>query len=58
MLPFYATRSTFRWRYSTTATDDASLVEAAGGSVRVVEAPPSNFKVTAARRPRSARAAS
>jgi 2-C-methyl-D-erythritol 4-phosphate cytidylyltransferase len=28
------------------ATDDASLVEAAGGSVRVVEAPPRNFKVT------------
>jgi 2-C-methyl-D-erythritol 4-phosphate cytidylyltransferase len=28
------------------ATDDASLVEAAGGRVRVVEAPPSNFKVT------------
>jgi 2-C-methyl-D-erythritol 4-phosphate cytidylyltransferase len=28
------------------ATDDASLVEAAGGSVRVVEAPPENFKVT------------
>ena len=30
------------------ATDDASLVEAAGGSVRVVEAPPENFKVTSA----------
>jgi 2-C-methyl-D-erythritol 4-phosphate cytidylyltransferase len=30
------------------ATDDASLVEAAGGSVRVVEAPPGNFKVTTA----------
>jgi 2-C-methyl-D-erythritol 4-phosphate cytidylyltransferase len=30
------------------ATDDASLVEAAGGSVRVVEAPPANFKVTTA----------
>jgi 2-C-methyl-D-erythritol 4-phosphate cytidylyltransferase len=30
------------------ATDDASLVEAAGGSVRVVEAPPENFKVTTA----------
>jgi 2-C-methyl-D-erythritol 4-phosphate cytidylyltransferase len=29
-----------------TATDDASLVEAAGGSVRVVEAPPENVKVT------------
>ncbi len=28
------------------ATDDASLVEAAGGSVRVVEAPPENVKVT------------
>ena len=28
------------------ATDDASLVEAAGGSVRVVEAPPENLKVT------------
>ena len=28
------------------ATDDASLVEAAGGVVRVVEAPPENFKVT------------
>lgn len=28
------------------ATDDASLVEAAGGSVRVVAAPPENFKVT------------
>jgi 2-C-methyl-D-erythritol 4-phosphate cytidylyltransferase len=28
------------------ATDDASLVEAAGGSVRVVEAPPENMKVT------------
>jgi 2-C-methyl-D-erythritol 4-phosphate cytidylyltransferase len=27
-------------------TDDAALVEAAGGSVRVVESPPSNFKVT------------
>jgi 2-C-methyl-D-erythritol 4-phosphate cytidylyltransferase len=30
------------------ATDDASLVEAAGGSVRVVEAPPENLKVTTA----------
>jgi 2-C-methyl-D-erythritol 4-phosphate cytidylyltransferase len=30
------------------ATDDASLVEAAGGSVRVVEAPRENFKVTSA----------
>jgi 2-C-methyl-D-erythritol 4-phosphate cytidylyltransferase len=28
------------------ATDDASLVEAAGGTVRVVEAPPENIKVT------------
>lgn len=28
------------------ATDDASLVEAAGGAVRVVEAPPENLKVT------------
>jgi 2-C-methyl-D-erythritol 4-phosphate cytidylyltransferase len=28
------------------ATDDASLVEAAGGTVRVVEAPHGNFKVT------------
>jgi len=28
------------------ATDDASLVEAAGGSVRLVEAPPGNLKVT------------
>src|SRR3954447_10852691 len=30
------------------ATDDASLVEAAGGSIRVVEAPAENFKVTTA----------
>jgi 2-C-methyl-D-erythritol 4-phosphate cytidylyltransferase len=30
------------------ATDDASLVERAGGSVRVVEAPVENFKVTSA----------
>jgi 2-C-methyl-D-erythritol 4-phosphate cytidylyltransferase len=30
----------------TAATDDASLVEAAGGTVRVVEAPAENFKVT------------
>jgi 2-C-methyl-D-erythritol 4-phosphate cytidylyltransferase len=30
------------------ATDDASLVEAAGGSVRVVEGPPENFKITSA----------
>jgi 2-C-methyl-D-erythritol 4-phosphate cytidylyltransferase len=30
------------------ATDDASLVEAAGGSVRLVEAPAENFKVTSA----------
>jgi 2-C-methyl-D-erythritol 4-phosphate cytidylyltransferase len=28
------------------ATDDASLVEGAGGSVRVVEGPPENLKVT------------
>jgi 2-C-methyl-D-erythritol 4-phosphate cytidylyltransferase len=28
------------------ATDDASLVEDAGGTVRVVEAPPSNMKIT------------
>ena len=28
------------------ATDDASLVEAAGGAVRLVEAPPENLKVT------------
>jgi 2-C-methyl-D-erythritol 4-phosphate cytidylyltransferase len=28
------------------ATDDASLVEAVGGRVRVVEAPPGNFKIT------------
>jgi 2-C-methyl-D-erythritol 4-phosphate cytidylyltransferase len=28
------------------ATDDASLVEAIGGSVRIVEAPPENIKVT------------
>jgi 2-C-methyl-D-erythritol 4-phosphate cytidylyltransferase len=28
------------------ATDDASLVEAAGGTVRLVEAPAANFKVT------------
>jgi 2-C-methyl-D-erythritol 4-phosphate cytidylyltransferase len=28
------------------ATDDAALVEAAGGSVRIVEAPPRNLKVT------------
>jgi 2-C-methyl-D-erythritol 4-phosphate cytidylyltransferase len=28
------------------ATDDAALVEAAGGSVRIVEAPPANFKIT------------
>jgi len=32
----------------TSATDDAALVEAAGGSVRVVEAPPENIKVTSA----------
>lgn len=30
------------------ATDDASLVEAAGGRVRLVEAPPENLKVTRA----------
>jgi 2-C-methyl-D-erythritol 4-phosphate cytidylyltransferase len=30
------------------ATDDASLVEAIGGRVRVVEAPPENLKVTTA----------
>ncbi len=29
-----------------TATDDAALVEAIGGDVRIVEAPASNFKVT------------
>ena len=29
-----------------TATDDSALVEAAGGAVRVVEAPPENLKVT------------
>lgn len=29
-----------------TATDDASLVEAAGGDVRIVEAPAENFKIT------------
>lgn len=28
------------------ATDDASLVEAIGGRVRIVEAPPRNFKIT------------
>jgi 2-C-methyl-D-erythritol 4-phosphate cytidylyltransferase len=28
------------------ATDDASLVEDMGGTVRVVEAPPENIKVT------------
>ena len=28
------------------ATDDASLVERAGGTVRVVESSPANFKVT------------
>jgi 2-C-methyl-D-erythritol 4-phosphate cytidylyltransferase len=31
------------------ATDDAWLVERAGGSVRVVESPPANFKVTTPR---------
>src|SRR4051794_29176469 len=30
----------------TSATDDAMLVEAVGGVVRIVEAPPSNFKIT------------
>ena len=30
------------------ATDDASLVEAQGGAIRVVEAPPENIKVTSA----------
>ena len=30
------------------ATDDASLVEAAGGAIRLVEAPRENFKVTTA----------
>lgn len=30
------------------ATDDASLIEAAGGSVRVVEAPTENLKITTA----------
>jgi 2-C-methyl-D-erythritol 4-phosphate cytidylyltransferase len=29
-----------------TATDDAVLVEAIGGRVRIVEAPPGNFKIT------------
>jgi 2-C-methyl-D-erythritol 4-phosphate cytidylyltransferase len=29
-----------------TATDDASLVESLGGDIRIVEAPPSNFKIT------------
>ena len=28
------------------ATDDAWLIERAGGTVRVVESPPANFKVT------------
>ena len=28
------------------ATDDASLVEALGGEVRIVEAPATNFKIT------------
>jgi 2-C-methyl-D-erythritol 4-phosphate cytidylyltransferase len=32
----------------TAATDDASLVEAAGGSVRMVESSPDNFKITTA----------
>ena len=39
------------------ATDDASLVEAAGGTVRVVEAPPENLKVTTAADLRAAEAA-
>ena len=30
------------------ATDDAALVEALGGTVRIVPAPPGNFKVTTA----------
>jgi 2-C-methyl-D-erythritol 4-phosphate cytidylyltransferase len=30
------------------ATDDAALVEAAGGTVRVLEAPPDNIKITTA----------
>jgi 2-C-methyl-D-erythritol 4-phosphate cytidylyltransferase len=30
----------------TSATDDAMLVESLGGDVRIVEAPPGNFKVT------------
>jgi 2-C-methyl-D-erythritol 4-phosphate cytidylyltransferase len=30
----------------TNATDDAMLVESLGGDVRIVEAPPSNFKIT------------
>jgi 2-C-methyl-D-erythritol 4-phosphate cytidylyltransferase len=30
------------------ATDDASLIEAAGGTIRLVEAPVENFKVTTA----------
>ena len=30
------------------ATDDASLVEAKGGAIRLVEAPRENFKVTTA----------
>nr|MBA3421490.1 2-C-methyl-D-erythritol 4-phosphate cytidylyltransferase [Thermoleophilaceae bacterium] len=29
-------------------SDDAALVEAAGGTVRVVDAPPDNLKVTSA----------
>jgi 2-C-methyl-D-erythritol 4-phosphate cytidylyltransferase len=32
-----------------TATDEAWLVERAGGRVRIVEAPPENLKVTTAR---------
>jgi 2-C-methyl-D-erythritol 4-phosphate cytidylyltransferase len=39
------------------ATDDASLVEAAGGTVTVVEAPPENIKVTTAADLRAAEAA-
>ena len=35
------------------ATDDAALVEAAGGVVRVVEAPPENIRVVAPRTPMS-----
>ena len=37
------------------ATDDAWLVERAGGTVRVVESSPANFKVTTPARPRALR---